>query len=159
VLDSLGIRTTARRACVGPGVRAAAHKALDELGGPVAVKILDAAILHKSDAGEVRLGIGSHLVLDATLDELPPSRALLVERMAPPGPELIVAARRDAGRPRDRRPVHRARGAAAVNRDRLVHALTGLATMLSDALVRENRGQPAAGAAGRGRHGPRRHAD
>jgi acyl-CoA synthetase (NDP forming) len=107
VLDSLGIRTPAGRACVGPGVRAAAHKALDELGGPVTVKILDAAILDKSDAGGVRLGIGSHLALDAALDELPPSRALLVERMAPPGPELIVAARRDAGRPRDRRPVHR----------------------------------------------------
>jgi hypothetical protein len=137
VLDSLGIRTPAGRACVGPGVRAAAHKALDELGGPVTVKILDAAILDKSDAGGVRLGIGSHLALDAALDELPPSRALLVERMArrapssssPPAAMLddLATAALFTG----------ARGAAAVNRDRLVHALTGLATMLSDALVRE----------------------
>jgi acetyltransferase len=171
VLDSLGIRTPARRACAD---RAAAHRALDELGAPVAVKVLDAAILHKTDIGGVRLGIDSHPALDAALDELPPSQAVLLEQMAPPGPEFIAAARRDpafgpvvvlgAGGTAAEvlgdvtfrlAPLQAAeaaamlddlataalftgaRGAAAVNRDRLAHALTGLATVLSDARVRE----------------------
>lgn len=92
VLDRLGIRTPARRVCPN---REAAHRALDELGGPVAVKILDAGILHKTDLGGVRLGVVSHQDLDAALDALRSAPALLVEQMAPDGPELIAAARRD----------------------------------------------------------------
>jgi acetate---CoA ligase (ADP-forming) len=50
----MGIRTPERRVCADP---AAAHAALDDLDGPVVVKILDAKILHKT---EVRRRPGRH---------------------------------------------------------------------------------------------------
>lgn len=92
VLDELGIRTPVRRVCADP---AAAHTALDELGGPLVVKILDANVLHKTEVGGVRVGIRTHEELDAALARMPASPALLVERMASSGPELIVGVRRD----------------------------------------------------------------
>jgi acyl-CoA synthetase (NDP forming) len=92
VLADLGIRTPVRRACADP---AAAHAALAELGGPVVVKILDAEILHKTEVGGVQVGIRTHEELDEALIRMPASPALLVERMAPAGPELIVGIRRD----------------------------------------------------------------
>ncbi|WP_329233841.1 acetate--CoA ligase family protein [Streptomyces canus] len=92
VLADLGIRTPVRRVCADP---AAAHAALDELGGPVVVKILDAEILHKTEVGGVQVGIRAHEELDDALARMPASPALLVEQMAPAGPELIVGVRRD----------------------------------------------------------------
>ncbi|MFE2212951.1 acetate--CoA ligase family protein [Streptomyces canus] len=92
VLADLGIRTPVRRVCADP---AAAHVALDELGGPVVVKILDAEILHKTEVGGVQVGIRTHEELDDALARMPASPALLVEQMAPAGPELIVGVRRD----------------------------------------------------------------
>ncbi|MET7453203.1 acetate--CoA ligase family protein [Streptomyces sp. NPDC005574] len=92
VLADLGIRTPVRRVCADP---AAAHAALDELGGPVVVKILNAEILHKTEVGGVRVGIRTHEELDEALVSMPASPALLVEQMAPAGPELIVGVRRD----------------------------------------------------------------
>ncbi|MFL5993019.1 MAG: acetate--CoA ligase family protein [Streptomyces sp.] len=92
VLADLGIRTPVRRACADP---AAAHAALDELDGPVVVKILDAEILHKTEVGGVQVGIRTHDELDEALVRMPASPALLVEQMAPAGPELIVGVRRD----------------------------------------------------------------
>ncbi|MGX1479943.1 UNVERIFIED_CONTAM: acyl-CoA synthetase (NDP forming) [Streptomyces canus] len=92
VLADLGIRTPVRRACADP---VAAHAALEELGGPVVVKILDAEILHKTEVGGVQVGIRTHEELDEALVRMPASPALLVERMAPAGPELIVGIRRD----------------------------------------------------------------
>ncbi|TQM43719.1 acetate--CoA ligase family protein [Pseudonocardia cypriaca] len=94
LLDRLGIRTTPRRAC---GSRAEAHAALAELGGPVAVKILDATVLHKTEVGGVHLGIGGPAELDTALDRLDAIGAAryLVERMAPPGVDLVLGARRD----------------------------------------------------------------
>ncbi|MFF3377277.1 acetate--CoA ligase family protein [Streptomyces sp. NPDC002680] len=92
VLADLGIRTPLRRVCAGP---AAAHAALDELGGPVVVKILDAEILHKTEVGGVQVGVRSHEELDDALARMPASPALLVEQMAPAGPELIVGVRHD----------------------------------------------------------------
>ncbi|MEU0073497.1 acetate--CoA ligase family protein [Streptomyces sp. NPDC006332] len=92
VLADLGVRTPARRVCADP---AAAHAALDELGGPVVVKILDAEILHKTEVGGVQVGIRTHEELDEALARMPTSPALLVEQMAPAGPELIVGVRRD----------------------------------------------------------------
>ena len=62
--------------------------ALRELGGPVAVKILDAAVLHKTEIGGVILGVRTPDELDAALDTLeraPAPPRYLVERMAPPG--------------------------------------------------------------------------
>ncbi len=95
VLDSLGVHTPPRRACA---TRAEAHRALTELSGPVAVKILDAAITHKSDAGGVHLGVRTHADLDRALDILQRIGAVrvLVEAMAPEGVDLIVGATRDA---------------------------------------------------------------
>ncbi|MGW6521587.1 acetate--CoA ligase family protein [Streptomyces sp. NPDC054962] len=92
VLADLGIRTPVRRVCADP---AAAHAALDELGGPVVVKILDAEILHKTEVGGVQVGIRTHEELAEALARMPASPALLVEQMAPAGPELIVGVRRD----------------------------------------------------------------
>jgi acetate---CoA ligase (ADP-forming) len=77
--------------------RAAAHRALAELGGPVAVKLLDAAVLHKTEVGGVRLGVRTPAELDEALDALEAIGAerVLVEAMAPPGVDLVVGARRD----------------------------------------------------------------
>ncbi|WP_406102513.1 acetate--CoA ligase family protein [Streptomyces canus] len=92
VLADLGIRTPVRLVCADA---AAAHAALDELGGPVVVKILDAEILHKTEVGGVQVGVRTHEELDDALARMPASPALLVEQMAPAGPELIVGVRRD----------------------------------------------------------------
>ena len=94
ILGDLGIATPARRACAG---RAAAHRALTELPGPVAVKLLDAAVTHKSDVGGVHLGIRDAAALDAALDGLEAVGAarFLLESMAPAGIDLIVGASRD----------------------------------------------------------------
>jgi acetyltransferase len=90
----LGIATPPRRACAD---RAQAHRALAELPGPLAVKLLDATVTHKSDVGGVHLGIRDAAGLDAALDALEAigSRRFLVESMAPGGIDLIVGASRD----------------------------------------------------------------
>ena len=88
------ITTPARRAC---GDRAQACAAFAELGGPVAVKILDADVLHKTDIGGVHLGIATPTELDEALDRLEAIGATryLVEAMAPAGVDLVLGARRD----------------------------------------------------------------
>ncbi len=91
-LASLGIRTPNRRAC---DTRADAHHALRLLGGPVAVKVLDAAILHKTEIGGVHLGVRTPGELDAALDAIGADRRYLVEAMAPAGVDLVLGARRD----------------------------------------------------------------
>lgn len=93
-LSALGVRTPPRRVCRS---HAEARRALTELGGAVAVKILDASLLHKTEIGGVHLGIRSPADLDvalAALDSLGATR-YLVESMAPAGVELVVGARRD----------------------------------------------------------------
>jgi acetyltransferase len=94
LLAALGVPTPPRRACRD---RDEAHRALAELPGPVAVKILDAGISHKSDLGGVYLGIRGRAELDAALDALDRigARLYLVETMAPPGVDLITGASRD----------------------------------------------------------------
>jgi acyl-CoA synthetase (NDP forming) len=94
LLSRLGIRTQPRRACP---TRADAHQALRELPGPVAVKLLDAAITHKSDIGGVHLGVRTPEDLDAALDAIETAGAhrFLVETMAPSGVDLLVGASRD----------------------------------------------------------------
>ncbi|WP_330285601.1 acetate--CoA ligase family protein [Streptomyces sp. NBC_00576] len=91
-LASLGIRTPNRVAC---DTRADAHHALRLLGGPVAVKVLDAAILHKTEIGGVHLGVRTPDELDTALDAIGPDRRYLVEAMAPAGVDLVLGARRD----------------------------------------------------------------
>lgn len=94
VLRSVGIAAPPRRACPD---RVAARAAFAELGGPVAVKLLDAAVLHKTDVGGVHLGIRTGDELESALGALEGAGAqrFLVERMAPAGVDLIVGAHRD----------------------------------------------------------------
>ncbi|MEU9456825.1 acetate--CoA ligase family protein [Streptomyces sp. NPDC048277] len=108
LLGRLGVATMPRRACAD---RTAAHRALAELPGPVAVKLLDAGVLHKTEIGGVRLGVRTPQELDAALDAIEEAAArvtaaateaaagaatrFLVESMAPPGVDLVVGARRD----------------------------------------------------------------
>ena len=75
--------------------------AASELGWPVALKLSSPALVHKSEAGAIELGIADEPSLVAAakrLLDLPAAldAELLVERMVPPGIELIVAARADA---------------------------------------------------------------
>jgi acetyltransferase len=104
LFEAQGLRTMRRRAAAN---RAAAHEALDALGGPespVVVKVLDASVLHKSDVGGVHVGVRSHAELDAALDAIdaigapgrPSGQRYLVEEQAPSGTELIVGGVRDA---------------------------------------------------------------
>ncbi|RPF21874.1 acetate--CoA ligase family protein [Myceligenerans xiligouense] len=124
LFETRGLRTMRRRTAAD---RATAHTAFDELGGPdrpVVVKVLDAAVLHKSDVGGVHVGVRGHTELDAALDTIdaidaigpgdadaateatgagttpgagaPARRRYLVEEQAPPGTELIVGGIRDA---------------------------------------------------------------
>jgi acyl-CoA synthetase (NDP forming) len=73
--------------------------ALVELGGPVALKLSAPSLRHKSEAGALVLDVREERELRAAhrrLDELALDGAgVLVERMAPPGAELLVAARLD----------------------------------------------------------------
>ena len=94
LLDALAIATPARRVCHD---RAAAHRALTEVALPVAVKILDATVLHKTEIGGVHLGVRTPAELDAALDALDAihAPAYLVETMAQPGVDLFLGARRD----------------------------------------------------------------
>ncbi|MEV5646793.1 acetate--CoA ligase family protein [Nocardia sp. NPDC052254] len=93
-VNRLGVRTPARRVCPD---RVTAHRALGELELPVAVKILDATVVHKTDIGGVHLGVRTPADLDAALDALDAidAPAYLVESMAAAGPDLILGVRRD----------------------------------------------------------------
>ncbi|MER5224557.1 acetate--CoA ligase family protein [Streptomyces flaveus] len=91
-LASLGIRTPDRVAC---DTRADAHYALRLLGEPVAVKVLDATILHKTEIGGVHLGVRTPDELDTALDAIGPDHRYLVEAMAPAGVDLVLGVRRD----------------------------------------------------------------
>jgi acetyltransferase len=94
VLDLLGVPTPTRAVCSS---REEAQEALERIGGPVAVKISDATVLHKSDHGGVHLGVASTEEMHAAVDALQGIGAseFLVEAMAPPGTDLVVGARRD----------------------------------------------------------------
>jgi len=94
LLDSLGITTPQRRVCAD---RATAHRALTELPLPVAVKILDATVVHKTEVGGVHLGVRTAEALHAALDALDAiaTPAYLIESMAGPGVDLFLGARRD----------------------------------------------------------------
>ena len=100
-LAALGVAVPAGAACRD---RDAAHAALDALGGgPVVVKVRDAAIAHKAAVGGVRLGVRGHAALDAALDAVDavPGRTpgagylVEVEAEAGPGPDLLVGGVRD----------------------------------------------------------------
>ena len=75
--------------------------ALCELGGSIALKLSASTIQHKSDAGAIELGLRTEAAVRGAFARLAavdagPTAAVLAERMAAPGVELIVAARADA---------------------------------------------------------------
>ena len=81
----------------------AAGRAAAELGGPVALKAIAPGLVHKSDAGAVRLGLDGPTAVTRAAGEMSAQLAAAgasvegfhVQRMAPPGTELIVGAVRD----------------------------------------------------------------
>jgi len=81
----------------------AAGRAAAELGGPVALKAVAPGLVHKSDAGAVRLGLDGPIAVTDAADEMArrletagaPVTGFHVQRMAPTGTELIVGAVRD----------------------------------------------------------------
>jgi len=94
LLDDWGITTPDRRRYTE---RSQAQNALGSLNPPVAVKILDASVLHKTDIGGVHLGVRTAADLSAALDSLEEigAKQFLVESMASPGVDLAVGVRRD----------------------------------------------------------------
>jgi acetyl coenzyme A synthetase (ADP forming)-like protein len=76
----------------------AAGRAAAELGGPVALKAIAPGLIHKTEAGAVRVGLtGEDDVRSSALDMAGRVASLghsatgfLVQRMAPPGVELLV---------------------------------------------------------------------
>jgi acetyl-CoA synthetase len=75
--------------------------ALAELGPPIALKLSSPTLQHKTEVAAVWLGLGSESEVAAAFAQLEPltarfGGAVLAERMAAPGVELIVAARADA---------------------------------------------------------------
>ena len=78
----------------------AAGRAATELGGPVALKAVASDIVHKSDAGAVRLGLAGPTAVTRAAGEMArrlkdagtPVEGFHVQRMAPAGTELIVGA-------------------------------------------------------------------
>jgi acetate---CoA ligase (ADP-forming) len=71
--------------------------ALAELGGSVAVKLAAPSVRHKTDAGALMLDVRAEDDLRAAHRSLTAlgldGRRVVVERMAPPGAELLVSAR------------------------------------------------------------------
>ncbi|WP_418061260.1 acetate--CoA ligase family protein [Pimelobacter simplex] len=94
LLDALGVRTPRRAVCAD---LAEARAAFEKLGPSVAVKVLDPAVLHKSDIGGVHLGVASEADLDRAIAALERigAPAFLVEEMAPGGVDLLLGARID----------------------------------------------------------------
>ena len=94
LLDDLGIPTPSRAVCT---TLEEGQAALARIDGPVAVKISDAAVAHKSDRGGVHLSVATAHAMTTAVDALRAIGAVefLVEAMAPAGIDLVVGARRD----------------------------------------------------------------
>jgi acyl-CoA synthetase (NDP forming) len=83
---------------------AEAAQVFSTLRAPLVVKVVSPDILHKSDAGGVRVGLASAAAVEAAIDEMAQQPAIraaqvdgwLIEEMAPPGQELVIGAVRDA---------------------------------------------------------------
>lgn len=98
LLERYGLTMPPRRRCTS---RNEAQQALSGFDGPIVAKIASVEVLHKTESGGVRLNIRSAAELADALDELDRiplrgKRAYLLERMAPPGVDLIIGAVRDA---------------------------------------------------------------
>jgi acyl-CoA synthetase (NDP forming) len=105
--ESLDLMRTRRIAVVETVTAASVAEAVEAaagLGYPVVVKVDAVGLAHKSEVGGVRIGLRDPAAVRQAADELlaltlPPGavhRGLLVQRMAVPGVELLLGARRDA---------------------------------------------------------------
>jgi acetate---CoA ligase (ADP-forming) len=65
------------------------------IGYPVALKMASAEVLHKTERGGVRLNIAGQEQLEAALREME-GDSFIVQKMVPPGRELIVGVKADA---------------------------------------------------------------
>ena len=97
LLTCWGIPVVASRVV---GSAQAAGRAAAELGGAVALKAIAPGLVHKSDAGAVRLGLTGPTAVTRAAREMAaqldtPVEGFHVQRMAPGGTELIVGAVRD----------------------------------------------------------------
>ncbi len=97
LLEAYGIGCAPSRAVAGPSELA---KAAAELGYPVALKIDAPDVVHKTEAGALRLGIRSEQELDSAFRELhekfgAKQPATILQKMMPPGKEIIVGFKRD----------------------------------------------------------------
>lgn len=80
-----------------------AARALEALTAPVAVKVMSPDILHKSDAGGVKVGLRTAAEVRDAVRAMMASPAIgaarvdgfLIEEMAPPGQEVVVGGVRD----------------------------------------------------------------
>lgn len=79
--------------------------AADQLGYPIVLKVVSPDILHKTDAGCVQIGIKNETELYAAWNKITLSakdyksdaaiHGLLVQKMAPPGIEIIIGVKND----------------------------------------------------------------
>jgi acetate---CoA ligase (ADP-forming) subunit beta len=77
----------------------------EELGYPLALKVVSPQVTHKSDAGGVKLGLASTAEVERAYDDIlssvgrahPDARieGMSVQRMAPPGREVIIGMSKD----------------------------------------------------------------
>jgi acyl-CoA synthetase (NDP forming) len=80
-----------------------AAQALGEIAFPVAVKVVSSEILHKSDAGGVRVNLRTATEVQDAIREMAALPAIararvdgwLVDEMAPPGREVVIGGLRD----------------------------------------------------------------
>jgi acyl-CoA synthetase (NDP forming) len=103
LLSSAGVPVVETRLAA---TRDGAISAADALGYPVALKVVSAQITHKSDAGGVKLNVGSAEEAGAAFDAIVASAkatvpdatidGVSVQRMAAPGVEVIVGMTTDA---------------------------------------------------------------
>jgi acyl-CoA synthetase (NDP forming) len=97
VISQIGIAVPRSEVCRTHGEAVAAFSRLNK---PIAVKILSASVLHKTEVGGVHLNIASEAQLRA-LDRIDAikcdgARSYLLEEMAGPGLDLILGGVRDA---------------------------------------------------------------
>lgn len=90
------------RSLVVPGV-ADVDAAFEQLKAPLVIKVISPDILHKSDAGGVKVGIGSAVEAAAAIKEMMANPLIgasrvdgfLLEEMAPRGQEMVIGGVRD----------------------------------------------------------------
>jgi acyl-CoA synthetase (NDP forming) len=97
ILSAIGIAVPKRAVCAD---HAAAKAAFADLKKPCVVKVLSAAVSHKTEMGGVHLNIQTEDQLTAALAKIdaidvPAGKQYLIEEMAPPGLEIIVGGKND----------------------------------------------------------------